>query len=339
MADKKKVLVIGGAGYVGAVLVPKLLNEGFEVTVLDLFLFGKEVFLEQETNPNLIQIQADIRNVSAVKKAMFDVDKVIHLACISNDPSFELNPDLGKSINYDCFSNIVEIAKEKGVGVFIYASSSSVYGVKSEKNVTEELSLEPLTDYSKYKMMTEKILHESEDENFSTCVIRPATVCGYSPRQRLDVIVNILTNHAFNNGKIRVFGGSQLRPNIHIDDIVDLYLFLLKKEPVQITGKTYNAGYFNDSVMDIAKTVKEVVEQSQKCNFDVIELETEQTDDNRSYHLSSDKLKNELGFEPKKTIRDAVSDLIDAFEAGLLPNSFEDPRYYNIKTMQLKALS
>ncbi|MBT5926637.1 MAG: NAD-dependent epimerase/dehydratase, partial [Verrucomicrobia bacterium] len=220
----KTVLVTGGAGYVGAVLVPKLLEAGYNVIVLDLFIYGEHVLDGSRKNPNLKTIKGDIRDQKLLKKIMPGCDVVIHLACISNDPSFELNPELGRSINLDAFRPLVEISKEAGVNRFIYASSSSVYGIKEESNVHEGMALEPLTDYSRFKADCEKILAEYESSEFTTVTIRPATVCGYSPRLRLDLTVNILTNHAVNNGLITVFGGEQRRPNIHIEDITDLYV-------------------------------------------------------------------------------------------------------------------
>src|SRR3954451_24632955 len=206
-------MVTGGAGYVGSVLVPQLLAAGHEVTVLDLFMYGEDVFDAVRNNPDLRLIKGDIRDEATINEALRGNNAVIHLACISNDPSFELDPGLGKSINYDCFRPMVRAAKKAGIKRFIYASSSSVYGVKDEAEVTEDLSLEPLTDYSKFKAMCEDVLEEEREPGFTTLTIRPATVCGYGPRQRLDVIVNILTNHAINNRKIKVFGGEQLRPN------------------------------------------------------------------------------------------------------------------------------
>ncbi|MBU1007100.1 MAG: SDR family oxidoreductase, partial [Candidatus Omnitrophica bacterium] len=208
------ILVTGGAGYVGASLVPELLRVGYRVKVIDLYLFGKGVLDQVKDDPGLKEIKGDIRDKKFLEENLRDVDAVIHLACISNDPSFELNPKLGKSINYDAFLGLVRLAKASGVRRFIYASSSSVYGIKNEENVTEDLSLEPLTDYSKYKALCEEELFKDATRDFTAVVLRPATVCGYSPRQRLDLIVNILTNLAVNKGEITVFGGEQKRPNI-----------------------------------------------------------------------------------------------------------------------------
>lgn len=333
MTTPQNILVTGGAGYVGSVLVPRLLAAGHTVTVLDLYLFGHDVFDAVSGHPDLIEIKGDLRHPAAVEKAVSGCDAVVHLACISNDPSFELDPELGKSINYDAFRPLVRAAKRAGARRFIYASSSSVYGIKDVPNVTEDLPLEPLTDYSKFKVMCEEILEEEREPGFTTLTIRPATVCGYGPRQRLDVIVNILTNHAVTNRRIRVFGGDQLRPNIHIDDMVSVYELALSEPDEKIDGKIYNAGYDNASVRDIAEMVKQTVEQDNKLGGE-ISLEIVPSDDNRSYHVSSRKIADELGFTPKKTIEDAVRDLLGAFKDGRLTNTMEDPRYYNIKTMQ-----
>lgn len=321
------VLVTGGAGYVGAVLVPKLLAAGHKVTVLDLYLYGDDVLKSVAGNPCLREIKGDLRDADTVARVLEGCDAVIHLACISNDPSYDLNPDLGRSINHDCFRPLVQASKKAGVKRFIYASSSSVYGVKDAPEVTEDLTLEPLTDYSKFKALCEVELEEERQPGFVTCVVRPATVCGYSPRQRMDVIVNILTNFAVNRGAIRVFGGDQKRPNIHIEDMTDLYLFLLQREDAEIDGKIYNAGYENHTVMQLAEMVKRVV-------GDDLTINVEPTDDPRSYHVSSDKIRNELGFTPSHSIEQAVVDLVAAIKDGRLTNSMENPMYFNIKRMQ-----
>ena len=320
----KKLYVTGGAGYVGAVLVPKLLAEGYLVNVLDLMIYGEDVI---SPHPNLSMIKGDIRDESLLKKTIPGHDAVIHLACISNDPSFELNPELGKTINLDAFEPLVQISQNAAVKRFIYASSSSVYGVKEEKNVHEEMSLEPLTDYSRFKADCEKILAKYQSPSFTTVTLRPATVCGYSRRQRLDVVVNILTNLAFHKREISVFGGKQLRPNIHILDMVDAYLAVLDASSEKIAGQIFNVGTENQSVLELAQTV-------QRAIGDDVKLVATPTNDNRSYHISSEKIAKELGFLPKHSIREAVEDLKQAFESGQLPNSFEDERYFNTKLMQ-----
>jgi len=321
------VMVTGGAGYVGSCLIPKLLDAGHKVTVLDLFIYGTEVFNGDGRHPNLRCVKGDIRDAAAVRDALTGCDAVIHLACISNDPSFELDPDLGRSINFDCFQPLVRAAKDAGVKRFIYASSSSVYGIKDDDNVTEDLALEPLTDYSKYKAMCEEVLDREREPGFVTLTLRPATVCGYAPRLRLDLTVNILTNHAINNGKITVFGGGQKRPNINIQDMTDLYVQCLQYPDEMIDGKVFNAGYENHTVMNIAEIVRDSIGQS-------VEIATTPTDDNRSYHVSSAKMQRELGFTPRYTIDDAVDSLRDAFAAGRVPNPMTDPVYYNVKLMQ-----
>lgn len=323
----KNVLVTGGAGYVGAVLIPKLLDQGYTVKVLDLYIYGDDVLSGVRGNPHLRELKGDIRDHALLEKEIRGIDAIIHLACISNDPSFELNPDLGKSINYDAFVDIVDVAKKSKVKRFVYASSSSVYGIKDEENVTEDLPLEPLTDYSKYKAQCEEVLLKEATDDFIVSIIRPATVCGYSPRLRLDLTVNILTNHAINKGEITVFGGEQTRPNIHIEDITDLYVYLLQLPDEKIHKKIYNAGYENHKVKDIAAAVRSVV-------GDHVPVKTIPTDDNRSYRVSSAKIKEELNFSPRHTIEEAINDLKNAFEQRRIPGPMEDNRYYNIKTMQ-----
>ena len=320
----KKIFITGGAGYVGAILTPYLLAKGHKVTVFDLMMFGENVLKE---NSNLKIIKGDIRNTELLNRVLPGHDVVIHLACISNDPSFELNPTLGKSINLDAFTPLVEIAKKNLIERFIYASTSSVYGIKKEKDVSETMSLEPLTDYSKYKASCETILKKYESENFTPITIRPATVCGYSPRQRLDVVVNILTNLAYHKREITVFGGTQLRPNIHIKDMARAYEVLIEAPKSKVSGEIFNAGYDNYSVLELASTVKKVI-------GDDVNIKSSFSNDNRSYHISSKKIKKILNFEPKKTISDAVNDLKLAFKKDLLPNSLTDEKYFNIKKMQ-----
>jgi len=321
------VLVTGGAGYVGSVLVPKLLSAGYQVKVLDLFLYGRHVLNEVKDDPKLELISGDIRNRSTLEQSLKGCDAVIHLACISNDPSFELDPELGKSINYDSFFDLVDVAKDSGVHRFVYASSSSVYGIKKETNVTEELALQPLTDYSKYKAMCEEILLQKREPGFNTLILRPATVCGYSPRLRLDLSVNILTNHAVNNRLITVFGGEQMRPNIHIDDVTNLYVKSLQWSDKEIDGQIFNAGYDNQKIMDIAETARNVVGPD-------VNIITTPTDDLRSYHISSAKIEQQLNFVAQYSVEDAVKNLVSAFNNGKIPNALNDSKYYNIRVMQ-----
>lgn len=320
------VLVTGGAGYVGSALIPELLKAGHKVTVLDLYLYGDDLF-EDLRGPNLREVKGDIRDIAVVRDALKGCDSVIHLACISNDPSYDLDPNLGRSINYDAFLPLVRASKELGVKRFIYASSSSVYGVKDEPEVTEDLPLEPLTDYSKFKALCEQELNAEASDDFTVCTIRPSTVCGYAKRQRLDVVVNIFTNQAVNNGKIRVTGGPQKRPNIHVDDMVRVYLHLLQQPSEKIQRKIWNAGDTNFPISELAQIVRQVVGGH-------VEIETLPTNDPRSYHVSGKKIRDDIGFELKYTIEDAVRGLVDAMKSGKLVDPLNNPMYFNIKRMQ-----
>ena len=313
------VLVTGGAGYVGAILVPKLLRKGYHVRVLDLYLY-KYVFPQHLRS---VQFRGDMRDQRLLNLVLPGCDAVIHLAAISNDPSFELNPVLGRSINYDAFLPLVKLSKKHGVRRFIFASSASVYGVKKEERVTEDLSLEPLTDYAKYKALCEAVLVGEREPGFETLIFRPATVCGYSPRMRLDLTVNILTAHAVHNRKILVFGGDQMRPSIHIEDMADLYVKSLEWE----TEGIYNAGFENHKVSDLAALVKDEVGED-------VEIVTVPSNDHRSYHVSSEKLQRETGFAPRFSVGDAIRELVAAFAAGKIPDPMADVRYHNIKMMQ-----
>src|SRR5690348_17233601 len=250
-----KVLVTGGAGYVGHVLTPRLLAAGYEVTVYDTLFFGCRL----PNHPQLRVVKGDIRDAEKLSALFPGQDAVLHLACISNDASFELDEALSKTINYDCFEPIVIAAKKAGVKRFVYCSSSSVYGVSNSPQVTEDHPLVPLTLYNKFKGMCEPLLWKHKSDNFTAVVMRPATVCGYSPRTRLDLSVNILTNHAVNKGVITVFGGTQMRPNLHIEDMVDAYQLMLTAAHEKIHGETFNIGFENHSIADIALTAQKVV--------------------------------------------------------------------------------
>ena len=319
----KKIFITGGAGYVGSVLTPYLINKGHTITVFDLMLYGDTL----KKGKNLNIIKGDIRNTELLKEAIKGNDIVIHLACISNDPSFELNPTLGKEINLDAFTPLVEISKNLGVKKFIYASSSSVYGVKIEKNVNENMSLEPLTDYSKFKVDCEKILFKYKSKDFVTVTLRPATVCGYSPRQRLDLVVNILTNLAYHNREITIFGGDQLRPNIHIQDMVRAYELFINMENEKINGKIFNIGFENLTVNQLASEVQKVIGSD-------VKIKKLPTNDNRSYHISSKKIQDELGFVTNFSILNAIEDLKHAFEKKFLSDCLINENYFNIKKMQ-----
>ena len=330
----KKIIVFGGGGYCGSVLVPQLANEGYSVTVFDTFLYGTE---HLKGLNNVVLAKGDVRNLDQVMDALKGQQYVLHLACISNDASFILDEKLSTSVNLDSFEPLVIAAKEAGVKRFVFASSSSVYGVSEHPDVTEDHPLVPLTLYNKYKGMCEPLLFKHTDDNFIGVVFRPATVCGYGPRQRLDLSVNILTNHAVNKGKITVFGGDQLRPNLHIQDYADLCKLLLAAPTEKIRDEVFNCGFQNMSIMDIAKTVKKVVEKHFPEKGD-IPIEVTTSDDPRSYHINSEKIHRILGFKPKHSIEEAVIDLCGAFKDGKLPNSFDDDKYFNVRTMKAAEL-
>ncbi|HAA92206.1 MAG TPA: UDP-glucose 4-epimerase [Rhodospirillaceae bacterium] len=327
----KNVLITGGAGYCGSRLVPQMLDEGYNVTVYDIMYFGNQ-FLPAD-NPNLTIVEGDIRDTQSLAMAMEGMDGVVSLACISNDASFELDENLSTSINLDAFEPMVAAAKKAGVKRFVYASSSSVYGVSDEPDVTEDHPLVPLTLYNKYKGMCEPLLHKYTDDDFVGVIFRPATVCGYAPRLRLDLSVNILTNHAVTNRKIRVFGGSQLRPNLHVQDYCDLCKLLLEAPAEKVQNEIFNCGYQNMSIMEIAEMVKKVVEELMP-ELAPIEIATEPTDDIRSYHINSDKIHRVLGFKPSHSIEEAVRDLVQEFRADQIPDSMDDDWYYNVRTLK-----
>jgi nucleoside-diphosphate-sugar epimerase len=328
-----KVFVTGGAGYVGHVLVPRLLDEGHDVVAYDTFWFGDHL----PQNPRLRRVEGDIRNPAKLAETAKGCQTFINLACISNDTSFALDEKLSTSINRDAFAPMVEACEKAGIKRFINASTSSVYGVSDAVEVFEDNPKVPLTFYNQYKWECEQIL-AGLDPQFEWVTIRPATVCGYSPRCRLDLSVNILTNHAVNKGVITVFGGEQRRPNLHIEDMVDAYMMFLTIDGGKIDRRTYNCGFQNLSIMDIAKTVKKTVEEAFPDKAP-IDIKVTESDDKRSYHINSDKIRRELGFTTKRTIEDAVRDLCNAFKNGLLPNSFTDEHYYNVKRLQSLAVS
>jgi nucleoside-diphosphate-sugar epimerase len=323
----KNILVIGGGGYVGTYLVDQLIKNNYLVTVFDLFIYGN--FLENNNNLNIIK--GDIRDLQLLKKIVKNFDCIIHLACISNDPSFDLNPQLGKSINFDPFEDLIKISKDKGVKRFIYASSSSVYGVKLEKDVDEKSSLEPLTDYSKYKALCEDVLLKYNDKDFTCCVVRPATVCGYSKRQRLDLVVNILTNLAYNTGEISVYGGEQLRPNINIKDMSNAYLFLINQPKQLISGEVFNIGFENYSVNVLCDLVIRNIKHK-------VLIKHLKSDDNRSYHISSKKIQKKLGFKNIYSIEDAIIELVNIFKKKILIDPLNNEIYFNIRRMKSLGL-
>ena len=334
--SKQHVLVTGGAGYIGSLLCPSLLEDGYKVTAYDTCYFGKD-FLPFD-NPDFALVEGDIRDADKLGASCEGVDMVINLACISNDASFELDENLSTSINMDAFEPMVIATKAAGVKRFIYASSSSVYGVSDAPDVTEDHPLVPLTLYNKYKGLCEPLLKKHTDDSFVGVIFRPATVCGYAPRVRLDLSVNILTSHAVNNRKITVFGGDQLRPNLHIQDYIDAVKMLMTAPAEKVADETFNIGFENMSIMDIAKQAKQVVE-SEFPDIGEIEIVTTPSDDNRSYHINSDKVARVLGFRPKHSIEDAMRDLCAAYKAGHIPDAMTDDKYYNVRTLKKDNVS
>lgn len=310
-----RILVTGACGYKGTVLVPKLLKAGHDVLAIDTMWFGNYL----ESHKNLSVMKADVRNVEQID--LDGIDAIIHLSSIANDPCGDLDPKLTWEVSALATMQLADKAVRHGVRKFIFASSGSVYGVKEEAQVTEDLELKPISEYNKTKMVSERVLLSYKDD-MVVQIVRPATVCGYSPRMRLDVSVNMLTMQALTKGRITVFGGNQTRPNIHIDDITDIYLFLLDHPEVK---GVYNAGFENISILDIAKQVTRHVPA---------EIVVTESNDPRSYRVNSDKLLA-TGYRPKKSVEDAIRDIILKFRSGVLK---DEERYYNLKWMQKEVV-
>ncbi len=315
-----RICITGGAGYVGSRLVPYLLANGDNiVTVLDTFWYGD--FLPE--HKNLIKIKGDIRNRKDLQRAFVSQNIVIHLACVSNDPSFDLNPSLGEEVNLKTFPMIIEEMFNLKVKRFVYASSSSVYGVSNLLDVREDSPKSPLTDYSKFKLKCEDILI---NEPMNWTILRPATVCGMSPRMRLDVVVNALSVSALLKKKITLYGRNQKRPNINIKDMCAAYEFIIDN-PKITKHKTYNVGFENLRLIDIAEEVASV------CRDEGSEIDIEEapTNDPRSYHINSDKIIAD-GFKPKHTIKDAIKSIRGKIHK--LDRPLENALYYNVKRMK-----
>ena len=330
MINSKNILITGGSGYVGTRLTYRLLNnKKIKIVNYDISLFGDD-HLPSATNYSYVK--EDLRNTEQLEKTIINhqIDTVIHLACISNDPTFELKSDISKQINFDCFEDLVSISKKNSVKKFIYASTCSVYGITDNPNVTEDHPLLPMTDYNKYKADCEPILSKYLDNKFQGLTIRPATVCGFSEKMRFDLTVNILTNFAYNRGFIKVLGGQQTRPNIHLEDMCDLYEYLTKVSFDKINKKIYNAGVENLKIIEIANIIKDIFQKKLNKN---IEIRIEPSNDKRSYNINSDKIKKELGFEFKRNVSNAVNDLIDNFTNGNLKNTFDD-KWLNIEVLK-----
>lgn len=320
----KNVLVLGGEGYVGSRLLPELLKTGRTVTSLDTGWYRTGQY---KPDSKLRLITGDIRDRSALRHAMKNQDAVIHLSCVSNDPSFELNPELGKAINLDSFPGVIDELRSSQVKRFIYASSSSVYGIKEQRDVTEKDTCEPLTDYSKFKLMCEDMLRSSHLP-IDWSIVRPATVCGYAPRLRLDLIVNILTINALVNKRIVVHGGNQLRPNLNIRDMVSAYITILDAPSEKINQQVFNVGFENMNLMQIARLVQSAMGKTH------VEIERVNSNDNRSYHVNSDKIARILNFRPRFSINQAIHSIVLAYAEEKIKEPLTNSDYYNIKKMQ-----
>jgi nucleoside-diphosphate-sugar epimerase len=326
----KHVLVTGGAGYVGAVLVPKLLSAGYEVTVLDWYLYYPNIFRSLAKNPSLHEVKGDIRNTRLIKKLLKNTDAILHLACIASDQSFDLSPKISKEINYDATCQLFDEAVKSGVKRFVYASSSAVYGNKGNREVTENLSLEPLTAYARYKAMSEKYLTEHFDE-LDTIIVRPAAICGFSPRLRLDLSLNTLTIQALVNKKINVFGGKQKRAQIYIEDIARFYIQSLRWPKKKVAGQVFNFNVGNYSLKELATIVTETLDDP------AIRVVFSPSRDDRSYTISSAKIHRTLGFRARFTVQNAVQSIKDAYIKGKIPHALTDSRYYNMIRMKEKT--
>lgn len=325
------VLITGGAGYIGSVLTRRLLAEGSRVRVLDALLFDDG--LAALDDPRLESIRGDIRDAELYREAVAGVDVVVHLAAVANDPSFDLDPSLGRSVNFDCLEHVMRLSAEAGVRRFVYASSASVYGVSEAPIVDESHPLVPITDYNRYKAEGERMLFPLTRPGFETIAVRAATVCGPSPRQRLDLTVNLLTAQAAVNNLITVFGGAQYRPNIHVEDLVSVYSRLVAADSLgELSGTPLNVGRENLAVSDIAA---QIAERVGKVSGAAIETRATPTDDIRSYRLTSRRLRETLGFAPAKSIGLACEQVAAEILAGRLPDAVSDPRYYNVRRMKL----
>ena len=329
-----KVIVTGGCGYIGSLLVPQLLADGHLVTVLDIQWFGDGYL--PKGNDHFTSVRADIRDIDTFRNEVRGCDAVVHMACVSNDHSCQLDEALSTSINYDAFEPLVIAAKEAGVKRFIYCSSSSVYGVSDAPEVREDHELKPLTLYNRYKGMCEPRLFKHQSPDFTCVTIRPATVCGYAPRMRFDLTVNILTAHAVLNKVITVFGGEQSRPNLHIRDMVDCYRMLLQAPAEKIAGQVFNVGAQNMKVRDIAFIVQDVVKRETGIDAAV---DTQESTDKRSYVINSDKIRDVLGFTPQHTVEDAIRDLCVWFKAGMWKDALTNPQFSNMKQLVDKGFA
>jgi nucleoside-diphosphate-sugar epimerase len=330
------ILVTGGFGYVGSRLTPHLLELGHRVRVLDLMLYTDVGLDALKADPRYKDwsgrfelVRGDLRDEAAVRQALKDVDTVIHLGAISNDPTGEIDDTLTRQVNFDAIGMLLTLAKESGVRRFINGSSSSVFGIKKVADVTEELEAEPLTSYSRYKALSEWLVLAAAGPEFCAVNIRPATICGHSPRQRFDLTVNKLTADAVRKKLITIHGGQQRRPNVGISDAINLYALLTQVEEKLINGRTFNFGFENHTVLKIGEIIQDELKDLN------VKLQITDTNDHRDYHISSEKIIKVLGYKPVSSIRAEVGNLRRALESGQFPD-IDAPEHYNMKIMKLE---
>jgi len=323
----KRILVTGGAGYIGSVLTRKLLESGYEVVVLDALIFTDAGIRDLRNHSRFRLINDDLRNRASLKASLSGVDCVVHLAAIANDPSAELDPKLTREVNLEIYPALLSEAANAGVRRFINLSSTAVYGINCDHNVTEDAPANPLTEYSVCKAKSESIVKDYNRDSFTTVNLRCGTVCGWSPRMRFDLCANTLTAYAVVNRKLTVWGGAQQRPQIHIADLAEFLVESLTISADKIGGKTFNAAGHNSSVMEIAEAIREVM------NGDLELTSAPPRADERSYHVSSEKMARELGLGPRRGIKDAALEIVEAYQGG----QWEDPHdslYHNVKRMR-----
>ncbi len=339
MTTTPRILVTGGFGYVGSRLTPHLLGLGYHVRVLDLMLYTRAGLDALEHSPSFPGwksrfelVQADLRDPVAVAEALKGIDQVIHLGAISNDPTGDIDEVLTRQVNFDAIGMLIAQARAAGVKRFINASSSSVFGIKDAADVTEVLEPEPLTFYSKYKALSEWLVTAAAAPDFCAVNIRPATICGYSPRQRFDLTVNKLTADALRKRVITVHGGDQRRPNVGMTDMINLYARLLETPAAKINGRTFNFGFENLKVIEIARLIQEELRDLN------VEIKVTETLDRRDYHISSAKILRELEYQPVSSIRAEVAELRRALDSGSFPD-IDAPEHYNMKFMKIARTS
>jgi nucleoside-diphosphate-sugar epimerase len=322
----KRILITGGAGYIGSILTSKLLKLGLEVIVLDTF-FYTDIGLSTLRDHSLLRVvKGDIRDLSALKTSLRGVNCIIHLAALANDPSAELDPKLTRQINLDSYPALLDEAVAAGVERFINLSSIAVYGINYNDDVTEDDPVNPLTEYARCKALSEAIVKEYNTRKLTTVSLRCGTVCGWSPRMRFDLCTNMLSAYAISNKKLAVWGGDQKRPHIHLADVTDFIIKLVSVSGEKIAGRLFNAAGYNTTVQEIAEIIKDVMNGE-------LELTTAPArNDERSYHVNSDRIVDELGFKMTKTIRDAVVEIVSAYENGLWIEPAA-PLYHNVKRM------